>query len=286
VLIVPTGGGRAMRVGLPPWLGAVALGVLAVSAWALTAFLTDYLLLRRQWSEIPRTEARLAEQRGRLEAFERGSADLAREVATRGAVHARIWEPLGPEAGGGRRGAGIGGGALPARGALEQPGGGHGLERLAGLVAAEGERLRTLERFMARAGGMLAALPSRWPIRGTVNSEFGRRASPWTGAPEFHGGMDIGAAPGTPVRAPAPGVVAAAGLGGEYGYHVILDHGNGIRSLYGHLQRIAVRPGQAVERGQVLALSGNTGRSSGPHLHYEILVRGQPVNPRAFLWDP
>ena len=90
---------------------------------------------------------------------------------------------------------------------------------------------------------------------------------------------------GTPVHAPAAGTVVVAGPAHEYGTAVMLDHGQDIRTLYGHLSKVSVRPGQKVERGTLLAFSGNTGRSSGPHLHYEIFVKGQPVNPRAYLWD-
>ena len=102
---------------------------------------------------------------------------------------------------------------------------------------------------------------------------------------EFHSGIDIKAQMGTPVHAPAAGTVVVAGPAHEYGTAVMLDHGQDIKTLYGHLSKVSVRPGQKVERGMLLAFSGNTGRSSGPHLHYEIFVKGQPVNPRAYLWD-
>jgi murein DD-endopeptidase MepM/ murein hydrolase activator NlpD len=159
------------------------------------------------------------------------------------------------------------------------------LEQLATSVISEGQQLRALDRLMARAGKFLAALPSRWPVRGTVNSEFGRRLSPWTGAPETHGGMDIAADLGTPVKAPAPGVVVFAGAAPDYGSTVVIDHGHEIKTLFGHLQKIQVTQGQKIERGQQIAFTGNSGKSSGPHLHYEISVRGQAVNPRGYLWD-
>ena len=159
------------------------------------------------------------------------------------------------------------------------------LDLLSATVNEEGQSLRALERFMVKAGRVLAALPSRWPVRGAVNSEYGRRLSPWTGAPEFHSGLDISSERGTPVKAPAPGTVVFTGTQAEYGHTVILDHGNDIRSLYGHLQKSQVTQGQRVERGQVIALSGNTGKTTGPHVHYEILVKGQVVNPRGYLWD-
>jgi len=111
------------------------------------------------------------------------------------------------------------------------------------------------------------------------------RQSPWSSGTEFHSGIDIRAQHGTPIRAPAGGVVTIAGTYQEYGITVILDHGQDIKSVYGHLSKTSVKPGERVERGTVVGWSGNTGRSTGAHLHYEILVKGQSVNPRAYLWD-
>jgi murein DD-endopeptidase MepM/ murein hydrolase activator NlpD len=162
---------------------------------------------------------------------------------------------------------------------------GDDLERLTGVVKEEGDDLRSLERFLSRATRVLAALPSRWPVRGPVNSGFGGRASPWSSGPEFHSGLDIGAPVGTQVKAPAPGTVVFAGTHPEYGQTLIVDHGNETKSLYGHLSRLSVTVNQTVQRGDVMALTGNTGRSSGPHLHYEIQVEGQPVNPTTYLWE-
>ena len=98
-------------------------------------------------------------------------------------------------------------------------------------------------------------------------------------------GPPSGVPDGTPIRAPAAGVVTIAGVYQEYGITVILDHGQDIKSVYGHLSKTNVKPGDRVERGAVLGWSGNTGRSTGAHLHYEVMVKGQAVNPRAYLWD-
>jgi murein DD-endopeptidase MepM/ murein hydrolase activator NlpD len=219
--------------------------------------------------------------------------DLRLEIATWRDTHARIWEAFGPDAGSGRPTAGIGGPGQasilerddPRPPAAVQPVAVDDLEQLVAAVQEEGRGLQALERLMRRAGRALAALPSRWPVRGSVNSDFGARRSESANAAEFHGGIDIAAERGTEVRAPAPGTVAFAGAHGDYGITVILDHGQDVRTLFGHLSRLAVKPGQPVERGQVIAVTGNTGRSSGPHLHYEIQVAGRPVNPRSFLWD-
>ena len=159
------------------------------------------------------------------------------------------------------------------------------VDRLAEAVRDEGENLRTLERLISRAGKALASLPSRWPVRGAVNSEFGGRRSPGAKGSEFHSGIDIGAERGTPVHAPAAGTVTFAGPHAEYGLSVTVDHGEDLRTIYGHLSKITVTPGENVTRGAQLGLTGNTGRSSGPHLHYEILVKDRPVTPRAYFWD-
>jgi murein DD-endopeptidase MepM/ murein hydrolase activator NlpD len=152
-------------------------------------------------------------------------------------------------------------------------------------VREQTESLRALEQLRTRAGRALAALPSRWPVRGAVNSEFGYRHSPWSVEREFHAGIDIRAARGTPVYAPAPGTVIQAGHVQDYGTRIIVNHGQDVRTLYGHLSKLNVHSGQRVERGALIGYTGNTGRSSGPHLHYEIVVRGRAVNPRAYLWE-
>ena len=108
---------------------------------------------------------------------------------------------------------------------------------------------------------------------------------PWAASSEFHSGIDIGAPIGTEVKAPAPGTVVFAGRQAEYGVTLIIDHGNETKSLYGHLSKLNVAADQKIQRGDLVAFSGNTGRSSGPHLHYEIQVRGQPVNPNTYLWE-
>jgi murein DD-endopeptidase MepM/ murein hydrolase activator NlpD len=157
------------------------------------------------------------------------------------------------------------------------------LDRLLTILQAETHNLRALEPFVAQAARALVGLPSRWPVRAGVSSEFGHRRSPWSGLPEFHEGIDIMANPGTRVLAPSSGSVAFVGSTHDYGNTILLDHGNEIRTRFGHLERITVSRGQKVERGEIIALSGNTGRSTGPHLHYEIIVRGRPVNPRPYL---
>jgi murein DD-endopeptidase MepM/ murein hydrolase activator NlpD len=129
----------------------------------------------------------------------------------------------------------------------------------------------------------LADSPSMWPIEGRVTSSFGQREDPFNGEGAFHSGIDISAPYGTPVRAAADGDVLDASMGAGYGRQVVIDHGHEVLSVYGHLSASAVMPGQHVIRGQVVGYVGQSGRSTGPHLHYEVRVHKVPVNPHKYL---
>jgi murein DD-endopeptidase MepM/ murein hydrolase activator NlpD len=127
-------------------------------------------------------------------------------------------------------------------------------------------------------------IPSMWAHMGKINNEFGFRRNPFGGRTyEFHGGMDIDGERGEQVLAPANGVVTEAGWKGGYGNMVEVDHGNGLKTRYGHLSKIDVQIGDPITRGQVMAFIGSTGRSTGPHLHYELRLNDRPINPRRFL---
>ncbi len=127
------------------------------------------------------------------------------------------------------------------------------------------------------------AFPSTWPIEGVLRSSFGGRSDPFSGEGAFHTGIDLAAPVGTSVRASADGVVVSAGWSGAYGKLVVVDHGNGLQTYYAHLSSFLVIPGEEVRRGQTIALSGSTGRATGPHMHYEVRLAGTPVNPYKYL---
>ncbi|MGA7857070.1 MAG: M23 family metallopeptidase [Terracidiphilus sp.] len=129
----------------------------------------------------------------------------------------------------------------------------------------------------------LADAPSLWPIEGPVASSFGEREDPINGEGAFHSGIDIDAPYGTPVRAAADGDVTGKSMGSGYGREVVLDHGHDVETVYGHLSAIAVLPGQHVTRGQIIGYVGQSGRATGPHLHYEVRVHNVPVNPHKYL---
>ncbi len=129
----------------------------------------------------------------------------------------------------------------------------------------------------------LADAPSLWPLEGRIGSSFGERQDPINGEGAFHSGIDIDAPIGTPVRAAADGDVTDASMNAGYGREIELDHGHDVTTIYGHLSAMAVVPGQHVTRGQVIGYVGQSGRATGPHLHYEVRVHKVPVNPHKYL---
>jgi murein DD-endopeptidase MepM/ murein hydrolase activator NlpD len=155
-----------------------------------------------------------------------------------------------------------------------------------GLAALEG-KMSELERNMRAYENVLRErgyMPSVWPVVGKLESGFGGRRNPFGGsAYEFHSGQDIDAATGDPVVAGATGQVSFVGWQNGYGQLVVIDHGGGLTTRYGHLSHIDVALGQTVERSQFIGRVGSTGRSTGPHLHYEIRINDEPVNPLQYL---
>jgi murein DD-endopeptidase MepM/ murein hydrolase activator NlpD len=139
--------------------------------------------------------------------------------------------------------------------------------------------------LLADQKAFLAALPTRKPAIGYFTSGFGVRKSPIGGLVKMHEGLDIANRPGTPIRAPADGTVIFAGGKSGYGQTVVLDHGYGLETWYGHTKKVLVHSGQKVRRGDIIALLGNTGRSTGPHVHYEVRVHGTPVDPLSYILE-
>jgi murein DD-endopeptidase MepM/ murein hydrolase activator NlpD len=130
---------------------------------------------------------------------------------------------------------------------------------------------------------LLSSTPSIWPTRGWVSSPFGGRTSPFTEEKEFHSGLDISTKIHSPIVSPADGVVVEAGLDSGYGRILYISHGNGFKTKYAHLDKSLVKVGQRVKRGQEIATVGTSGRTTGPHLHYEVHLNGLPVNPTRYI---
>jgi murein DD-endopeptidase MepM/ murein hydrolase activator NlpD len=146
--------------------------------------------------------------------------------------------------------------------------------------------LKRLRRHLEQEAVRLATTPTGWPVKGPTTDRFGVRRNPFGEGYEFHSGLDLSAGHGESVRATADGVVVYAAYRYDYGNLVVVDHGNGITTFYGHLSAIRVRVGEPVRRGTVVGLAGSTGRSTGSHVHYEIRVDDRPVNPLMFSGSP
>lgn len=157
---------------------------------------------------------------------------------------------------------------------------------LQGLLGSLEARLESVRSGVERQQALAAATPSIWPVVGYLSSMFGSRKDPFTGGNDFHPGLDISATSGTPIHATADGVVESAGYLGNYGNAVLLRHGFGLSTRYGHMSRIAAYAGMRIKRGDIIGYVGATGRATSAHLHYEILLNGRTMNPLSFLARP
>ncbi len=170
----------------------------------------------------------------------------------------------------------------PNQGALAR-----GIERdlsiLKGAVSRQEVSFQELAEAVKGKQTMWASTPSIWPVRGWMTSGFGKRVSPFTGTVSMHKGIDVATRMGTPVVAPAAGIVSYTGYHNGLGKMLRINHGYGIQTVYGHLSKFGAKPGRRVKRGDVIAYVGNTGLSTGPHLHYEVLVNRVPVNPTKYI---
>ena len=154
------------------------------------------------------------------------------------------------------------------------------------LLSGLESRLQTVRTDVDKRNQLAAATPSIWPTHGWLSSSMGNRSDPFSGEKDFHPGLDISADKGDPVYSTADGKVVNASAAGNYGNLVILDHGYGLETRYGHLSAFKVKIGQTVKRGDLIGLVGSTGRATGAHLHYEVRANGRILNPLQLLLNP
>jgi len=284
--------GRQFHVTDLEFRGALLGGLLTVLALAYLGY--HFLVFQVDYSE-------LAQLRETVQAQEEMAAQLqtlAQELTRLRSFDTQIRRLAGMEAGPAAQGGStlaVGGGTLELAKALKEGEQAEqaqrlgrlyqDLERLEREIALRAESLQTVTEYLTKQKDRLAATPALWPTEGYVTSRFGPRTSPFTGQPQQHTGIDIAAPPGTPIRAPADGIVTFAGTLPGYGHALVLTHGFGFKTFYGHNQRNQVSKGQTVKRGQVIALVGNTGYSTGAHLHYEVLLNDQPHDPLKYVVD-
>ena len=251
--------------------------------WSAQATITD---LRRDRAALQQENASYREATGQLTSQVASLQNVVDELGVRAAVDpaaGRAMEKLPSTV----RSRAMGGGSTPAavlETAFSSPD--NALSVVRELLGAIEERLANVRNGVERRQALASATPSIWPVAGWLSSGYGNRKDPFGGGRDFHPGLDISANYGRPIRATANGTVLSAAYNGNYGNLVVIDHGFGITTRYGHLSRFGVASGQRIYRGDVIGYVGSTGRSTSPHLHYEILVNGKLINPLNLLARP
>lgn len=303
VMVVPDRSSRVRRfrvANTSVWivLGIVGLLLGAVTASAILYFSVEHQLkenvqLRRQNLEVKSQLVLVHEKVASVQA----TLDRIQRIDTKLRVITELHDPkrhlaLGPtEARGGEVSPDEGGGVDPmARAIGEKP---HEAAQMIGAsldkVALDAEKressIRQLETYLRGQKARLSSTPSIWPARGWITSGFGMRVDPYTGKPTMHSGIDIANQPGVSLVVPARGVVTFSGSSGGYGKVVVVDHGYGIRTRFGHLAETGVHVGDHIERGDIVGKIGNSGRSTGPHLHYEVEINGVCEDPTNYILE-
>jgi murein DD-endopeptidase MepM/ murein hydrolase activator NlpD len=280
---------REFRIGRGGLIATI--GVLAVLFVLGTQFIYDYRENLSKVRELGSLRQRVSEQNLSLYNLYAKFESLETEVERIRTLDARVRslvninEALNP---GGRkdsRGNGIGGAETPEVATTNRLDSLLDLrcDRLKESLLVDGKNLEVICEKLDIRRTYLESLPSLWPARGLIASRFGVRVSPFTNTKVFHHGLDIDAPKGSQVKAAAGGKVVRGGIESLYGNLVEIDHGNGYRTVYAHLSERLVEAGDTVPRGGVIGKVGETGRTTGPHLHYEVRVNGLPVNPVRFL---
>jgi murein DD-endopeptidase MepM/ murein hydrolase activator NlpD len=254
------------------------VGVFLLLTLASTYFIWSHFNTPVSPVEVTRLQKEISELRQVNQSFEASIQKLQGQLSSYEDRTRELAIVAGVESLGDGVEAGIGGGA-PEDGNLQD------LPRVQTRAALLGGVLDTVEARLEQRMRWISSTPAITPVRGILTSGFGYRADPMTHGRGNHQGIDIAASYGQPVHASGDGLVLQAGDQGGYGKAVFLAHGYGLTSRYGHMSAITVRPGQRVKRGDVIGRVGSTGRSTGPHLHYEVRVDGEPLNPVGYMLD-
>jgi murein DD-endopeptidase MepM/ murein hydrolase activator NlpD len=292
VLILPDATSPAQKFHVTKPIVTAVSSVLAVSVLAFGFFLYQYVNLNVRMLELKRLRQEvgdrnlLAEKVGQLE----GELSRLRELDRKLRMVAGL--DAGEEQG---TKLGQGGAETTSRtallGALPQRAGRlldwvtRDLEALGQEIVSRERSFRQLKSFLEEKRSVLASTPTIWPVKGLVTAGYGYRTSPFTGQREMHEGLDIAAPHGTPILAAADGIVSFSGPLAAFGNVVFINHGHGFTTFYAHNSSNRVQEGQTVRRGDVVAYVGTTGRTTGPHVHYEVQVNGATVNPVRYIVD-
>jgi len=282
VMIVPNEGTKVRKLRLAPWLPKLVLSGGLVLTASFVFLLYSFLETNFDQSELLRLRAENGQQRQDLQRLVTDLDDLRQEMVFVAETEARVRQLANLEESPQ---------AIPvAMGGIPDTENSANLDeiqqRINQLQLAIDLRRQSQEDVRNLLNDQVSlgrATPRGWPAKGWLTSYFGMRKSPFTGSMAMHEGLDIAANIGTPVTATADGIVALVEYSPTYGKTVMVDHGYGYRTIYAHNSRTLVKAGQRISRGDLIAKVGNTGRSTGSHLHYEILLNGVPIDPRKSL---
>jgi murein DD-endopeptidase MepM/ murein hydrolase activator NlpD len=285
LIVVPHAKARFRKIQVPVRLAKWTAGVCVAGGLIVSAMLAHYFWIKVEVDELRRLRVENSTLQQKARNYELNVGKLQEKVVTL----QKMVDKLGVMAGLDQappdvKIAGVGG-AVSNESTAPSLDPGFSLRSMARDVQDLTQRSEKLESFYRDQKILLASTPSIWPVRGYLSSRFGNRLDPFTAQPDFHSGIDISTPLGTKVVAPADGVVISCSEKGAYGNSIIIDHGYGMVTRYGHLSGYAVRPGRRVKRGEVIGYVGSTGRSQAPHLHYEVWVREQSQNPIHFILD-
>lgn len=285
ILLIPEGSHKVRRYMLGShWLYSIAATFCVVLLLGCLV-LVDYFRTNVDRSELKRLRVQNQLQQNELREFANRLEDVRKEMVilaqndAKMRALAQISHPTGTQE---NIQVGIGG---PVENApesemsnLQQQ-----IDQIRASIDLRRESQEEVRGFLTEQSSLLSSKPTGWPARGWFTSNFGIRKSPFTNKRTMHEGIDIATRVGTPVYATAAGIVSRSQIEGGYGKLIVIDHGYGYKTYYGHNSKLNVKVGQRVKRGDLIAASGNTGTSTGPHVHYEVRLNGVPLNPRKFI---
>jgi murein DD-endopeptidase MepM/ murein hydrolase activator NlpD len=282
-MIIPEGSHKVRRYTVRSKVVKSVLATCVVLTLALVGLIVDYTMTNLDRNELERLQVENLSQREELRRLVVKLEDLRKEMVVLAQNDAKVRIMAKLSAPKGDSLTGVGG---PAHNddvdrqfsEIQQR-----IDEVRRQIDLRRESQEEIQGILNDQRSLLAAKPVGWPVKGWLTSSFGKRRDPFTGRSKMHEGLDIAARTGTPVYATADGIVSSVRTEAGYGKKVTIDHGYGYRTIYAHNSRFNVKVGQRVRRGDRIASVGNTGRSTGSHVHYELRLNGVPVNPRKFL---
>lgn len=282
VLIIPEGSHRVRRFSLQRSLLGGVLGVCLLLTLAVSWLAFDYFRTNLDRNELHRLQTQNRIQQKELRRLSAGIENLRKEMVVlaqndaKVRVLAQFSKPRSETL------AGMGG-PPEEENPVELSDMQRQIDELRQAIDLRRESQEEVQGFLNDQRSLLAAKPRGWPVKGWVTSNFGMRNSPFSGRIKMHEGLDIAARTGTPIFATADGIVSRSETAPGYGKLVVIDHGYGYKTYYAHNSKILAKVGQRVKRGEKIAAVGNTGTSTGSHVHYEVRLNGVPLNPKKYI---